>query len=276
MSSERDYDDSLSQAIYQIRDAVYDNYQAAYVVGTGIILYTLFFHDLILLAGSWLAIIALGFLLEPCVNPHNRRYGWGLVKGEASLGMKVALTFDDGPGPDTGALLDLLAQHQVKATFFCIGTQAKLHPQLVERIAREGHVVGNHTQNHCSLLAASPTRGAREIAEGQATLGKILAEPPRLFRHPYGFRAPWTHSQLKKAGLTSILWSVNPRDFQNPGSSTITERVLSAIHPGAVVLLHDGLEGRLQTLEAVAQLIPKLREQGYEFVTVDQLLPVRS
>ena len=265
--------DSLSQALIRVRDWVYDNYQIAYLVGTGIILHSLLYFHPVALVLSWLAVAGLGFALEPCVNPHNLRYGWGLVKGDPTRGLTVALTFDDGPGPETGRLLDLLRRHEVKATFFCIGAQAVRYPEVVERISKEGHTLGNHTQTHRSLLSASPSQGAAEIADAQATLVRMLGKAPRLFRHPFGFRAPWTHAQLKKAGLTSVLWSVNPRDFQNPGPSVIVDRVMSALHPGAIVLLHDGREEREQTLEAVDQLIPRMREQGYRFVTAEELLP---
>ena len=120
-------------------------------------------------------------------------------------------------------------------------------------------------------MLANSLDAQREISRAQDVFLAAGATRPLHFRHPFGFRAPWTQFHVKAASVQPVFWSINPRDFQNPGAKTIVKRVLTAIHPGAIVLLHDGREGRAQTLEALKLLVPKLREQGYQFLRVDEL-----
>lgn len=269
----KEYDDDVSQGLYRLRDWVYTNYHTAYILGTGILLFHMFYPRLFLFLGLWGAAIGLGFFLEPCVEPTNVLYGGGLVKGSPSQGMTVALTFDDGPGPDTPAVLDALQELGIKATFFCIGEQVEEYPETVRRIQAEGHLLGNHTYSHRNLMLANSIDAQSEISRAQEAFVAAGVERPAYFRHPFGYRAPWTQFHVKAASVKPVFWSLNPRDFQNPGAKTICARVVAAIHPGAIVLLHDGREHRGQTVEALRRLVPKLREQGYEFVRVDQLQP---
>lgn len=260
--------DLITDLWEQLRDWVFENYRTAYMVGTWTIVYTLTFPAIHWTVLLWLVTLGIGWLLEPCVDPQNLRYGKALVEGKHG----VALTFDDGPSvPVTGQLLDLLARENVKATFFLIGENASRHPELVQRMAAEGHLVGNHTQTHANLLTLSRAAGHAELEMGGRTIASALGEPPRYFRPPFGFRYPWTFRSARSLGQEPVLWSLNPRDFHDPGPEAIVKRVLAAAKQGSIILLHDGPDHREQTLAAVEQLIPKLREQGLSFVRLDEM-----
>lgn len=260
--------DLITRGWEQLRDWVFDNYRTAYMVGMWTIIYTATFPAIHYTVVLWLISLAVGWMLEPCLDPQNLRYGKAMVEGKQGL----ALTFDDGPSPPvTAQLLDLLARENVKATFFLIGESASRHPELVRRMAAEGHLVGNHTQTHPNLLTLSKAAGHAELETGGRSIASALGEPPRYFRPPFGFRYPWTFKSARSLGQEPVLWSLNPRDFHDPGVDVIVQRVLEGVKVGSIILLHDGPENREQTLEAVARLIPALRERGFEFVRLDEM-----
>ena len=257
--------DPLTRAIHQARDWTYENYHWAYLAGTAVLCNSLFFPNPAHTIYAWLTCVVLGAVLEPCVNPYRQIYGSNL--GRLTEG--VALTFDDGPSEDTPALLDLLKAEGVKATFFVIGSQIEKHPDIVRRIAAEGHTLGNHTASHPNLMICTPGRTRRELERVQQQVQELTGQKPTWWRPPFGFRSPWTQPVASRLGLRCALWTINPRDFQNPGASVIVERVMSAVDKGVIVLLHDGLEKRGQTLEATRELIHKLKEQGIRFKRLD-------
>jgi peptidoglycan/xylan/chitin deacetylase (PgdA/CDA1 family) len=257
--------DPLTRAIYQIRDWTYENYHWAYLAGTAALCNSIFYPNPAHTIYAWLLCVLLGAVLEPCVNPYRQVYGKGL--GRVSSG--VALTFDDGPSEDTPALLELLKQEGVKATFFVIGSQIEKHPEIVRRIAAEGHLIGNHTYSHPNLMICTPQRTRQELERVQKQLQELTGQKPTWWRPPFGFRSPWTQAVAARLGLKCALWTVNPRDFQDPGSLVIVERIMAALDKGVIVLLHDGLEKRGQTLEATRELIGRLKEQGVRMVTLD-------
>ncbi len=253
----------------RLRDWVYDNYHWAYLAGTGVLCQSLFFPSRKLTLAAWAGCAALGVVLEPCVNPYRQVYGRSLWRLSEEH-QQVALTFDDGPDQDTPALLDLLAELKVQANFFCIGQQIERHPEVVRRILAEGHLLGNHTYSHPNLMTCSPSRTRQELQRVQDLVLELTGETPRFWRPPFGFRAPWTMPMASQLGLESVLWSINPRDFHDPGSDVICQRCLEPLAAGAILLLHDGIGPRPQTLQAVAQLVPQLRERGYALVRLDQ------
>ena len=261
--------DPIRKSFHAIRDWTYDHYHYAYALGTGLICQSLFEPSKKAAALSWMGSLAIGALLEPCVNPHRQVYGTSLWRLSPDH-PEVALTFDDGPGEDTPALLDLLAEQQVKANFFCIGQQIEKHPELLLRIAAEGHMIGNHTYSHPNLMLRSPSQTHHELEKVQDLVQQICGLAPTFWRAPFGFRAPWTHGVARRLNLKSALWSINPRDFQDPGSEVIVSRTTEFLEPGVIVLLHDGLRARQQTVEATRRLIPMLREKDYRFVRLDQ------
>jgi peptidoglycan-N-acetylglucosamine deacetylase len=170
----------------------------------------------------------------------------------------VALTFDDGPWADTPAVLDLLAQYHVKATFCVIGRQVAAHAALVRRIVADGHTLCNHTWSHDEMLR---TRSVERIrAELQQTNDAIHAVVPtaviRYFRNPGGNFSPLTVSIAASMGMTSIYWSVDPQDWRGPGVQSIINNVLTHTVPGSIVLMHDGAGP--QTVAALRTILPSL------------------
>lgn len=258
--------DPLTQQILKLRDWTYDNYHWAYLAGTAILCNSLFFPDPAHTIYAWLTCVVIGALLEPCVNPYRQLYGKSLGKVPSG----VALTFDDGPSQDTPALLDLLKAEGVKATFFLIGSQIEKYPETVKRIAAEGHQLGNHTGSHPNLMLCTPQRTRRELERVQQQIQQLTGQKPSFWRPPFGFRSPWTQSVAGQLGLRCALWTLNPRDFQDPGTEVIVQRTMDGLEQGAIVLLHDGLEKRAQTLEATRQLIRLLKEKEFRFVRLDQ------
>lgn len=258
--------DPLTEQIYKLRDWTYENYHWAYLAGTAVICNSLFFPDPAHTIYAWLTCVAAGAVLEPCVNPYRQIYGKSLGR----LASGVALTFDDGPSEDTLALLDLLKAEGVKATFFVIGRQIEKYPEIVRRIAAEGHQLGNHTYSHPNLMLCDPTRTRRELEQVQQQIQELTGQKPTLWRPPFGFRAPWTQPVAAQLGLRCALWTTNPRDFQDPGTEVIVKRVMGAVDKGVIVLLHDGLQNRGQTLQATREIIHRLKEQGIAMVRLDE------
>lgn len=184
-------------------------------------------------------------------------------------GTTVALTFDDGPHPKhTEQVLAVLRDKGVTATFCVVGNQASTYPELVEAIAKDGHVLCNHTVSHDMSL-----RFKREgviAAELDDTQTAILRAAPdaeiRFFRAPGGNFADNLNDAAVARGLTPLGWSVDTNDWRKPGADAIRDNVLSHVHPGAVVLLHDGGGDRSQTVAALPDIIDGLVEGGYTFV----------
>ncbi|RIV38881.1 polysaccharide deacetylase family protein [Micromonospora radicis] len=175
---------------------------------------------------------------------------------------QVALTFDDGPDPNwTPKVLDRLKAAKVKATFCVVGTQVRKHPELVRRIAREGHQLCNHSWNHDFDLARRPVAEIRaDLVRTNREIRRAVpdAEVP-FYRQPGG---RWTAEVVKVAkrlGMRSLHWTVDPKDWARPTAATIEKRVERAARPGAVVLLHDGGGNRAATLAACRKLIAALK-----------------
>lgn len=262
----------------KIRDWVHENYQAAYCLGTGALTLAAWalcpqkYRKTSAFLGAYSAILSLGALLEPCVNVTSSLYGEVLSYGSRQ-GHKIALTFDDGPHPlNTPLILDILARENVKASFFCVGQNVLEFPKLVQRTKAEGHLIGSHSFSHCNFLGCTPSRARREIVEGGLALETILGEKTRYYRPPYGMRYPWNLKDGSRLRQLAVLWSNCPRDWQLPGATVIAQRVVSQAKPGDIVLLHDGGGDREQTAQALPLIIAGLRERGFEFVRVDELL----
>ncbi|MEG0797217.1 MAG: polysaccharide deacetylase family protein [Acidaminococcaceae bacterium] len=217
-----------------------------------------------------------GTFLLLAVLPGNSFYGPVLTTLPAK-GKVVALTFDDGPYPPyTEAVLAVLQEEQVPATFFVVGENASLHPQIVREMVAAGHQVGTHTYHHVDLLRLSPQAVRAELAQGVAALTQITGQKPTLLRPPHGFKDYNVLQAAQELGLQVVNWSVIPRDWTNPGANVIVERVVSQVQPGSIVLLHDGdspakISSREQTVVALPLIIARLRAEGYSFVTVGQL-----
>jgi len=190
-------------------------------------------------------------------------------------GRAVALTFDDGPNPDaTPTILDALAARGVKATFFILGRHAERWPELVARIAREGHSIGNHGYYHRKLHFKSPAYVRDDLRLGTERIETAAGFRPVLFRAPHGFRSPWVTPIAKSLGQRTVGWSLGVWDSDRPGVEAIAERTIGGARPGSILLLHDG-DGydpdgdRMQTAQAVPIIVDRLMEQGFRFSLLD-------
>jgi peptidoglycan-N-acetylglucosamine deacetylase len=187
----------------------------------------------------------------------------------------IAMTFDDGPSAEnTPRLLEMLRQRNIKATFFLIGQNAATNPDLVRRILAEGNEVGNHSWTHPQLSKLSDDRVTAEITKTQDAIKQASGFTPTILRPPYGAITPrqraWIESQF---GLNIILWSVDPFDWKRPGASVITQRILSQVRPGAIILSHDIHK---QTVDAMPATLDGLIAKGYKFATVSQLIAMNK
>lgn len=180
---------------------------------------------------------------------------------------KVALTFDDGPHPEyTPKLLDALKERGVKATFFLIGKNAKVHPEIVKRIADEGHVIGNHTMNHAEITKMSDADAFFEIDENRKLLEGIIGMPIEYMRPPFG---AWQKSLENKVNALPVLWSVDPLDWTTENTEEIVRRVIEEVEDDDIILLHDYYKS---SVEAAIRIVDILQAEGYDFVSVDELI----
>ena len=181
------------------------------------------------------------------------------------------MTFDDGPQEKlTPKLLDLLAQHHVKATFFVIGQNVAEHPEIVARAAREGHEIGNHSWSHPNLAKMSEESIRRQLRQTDDAIRDAIGRRPTLMRPPYGNlttrQKQWVHQEF---GYRIILWDVDPFDWKRPGPAVICNRIMTETRPGSIVLSHDIHAG---TIQAMPDTLNQLEAKGYKFVTVSELI----
>jgi peptidoglycan-N-acetylglucosamine deacetylase len=187
----------------------------------------------------------------------------------------VALTFDDGPHPqNTPRLLDMLRQRNIKATFYVIGRNVDMYPAIVRRTVAEGHEIGNHTYTHRLLTKLGDTELLGEMNRTRDSIARAAGVQPRTMRPPYGALAPrqrdLVHSQF---GYPTVLWSVDPRDWQRPGPSVVASRIVSGSTNGAIILAHDL---HAPTVDAMPATLDGLLRKGFRFVTVSQMIALQE
>src|SRR5438105_9234618 len=186
-------------------------------------------------------------------------------------GPYIAMTFDDGPSATlTPKLLDLLAAHHIKATFFVIGENVAEHPEIVARAAREGHEIGNHSWSHPNLAKMSEEGVRSQLRRTDDAIKSATGVRPTLLRPPYGSitarEKRWIHDEF---GYQIILWDVDPYDWKRPGPALVRNRILKETQPGSIVLSHDIHPG---TIEAMPSTFDALKAKGFKFVTVSELI----
>ena len=211
-------------------------------------------------------------------RPGSRALGRAVVRGPRD-GARAAITFDDGPGPTTPAVLDALGDEGVRATFFVLGRQAERHPEVVRRIVAEGHQLASHGYDHGILIfrgaahVEDQLRRAERAVEAAAGPGAMS----RVFRAPHGFRGPATALGVRRAGYRMAAWTHGVFDTAEPGPAAIARRAAQALAPGAILLLHDA-DGwapehpRQQTADALPEICRSARARGLELVTLDELV----
>lgn len=186
----------------------------------------------------------------------------------------IALTFDDGPHPAyTLRLLAELHSLNVAATFFVVGRQVEKYPDLLRAIYDGGYEIGNHTYDHCSLIKVPPSYVPTELIACGSAVRAVTGISPHLFRPPGGEFDKTVAEEAEELGYQTVLWTDDPGDFAKPPADVILRRTLARAAPGGIILLHDGIE---QTMSVLPQLVATLRQQGYEFVTMDELIRQRA
>ena len=194
----------------------------------------------------------------------------------------VALTYDDGPNPPyTEAMLDMLAQHDVKATFFPKGRNMEAFPESVQNIVDAGHEIGNHSDFHKPMISLFEVDVLEEVVRVNTLIEKYIDRQSTLFRPPYGAQGPGLKMALNRLGMTSVLMSTHGLDWEESDPQVIADSVLKNIEPGSIILLHDGhgdvddpneQASRAASVAATGIIIETLQAQNYRFATVGEML----
>ena len=209
--------------------------------------------------------------------PRSQVFGETFI-GKPGSGKQLALTYDDGPNdPDTPRLLDILAKHNVKATFFLIGNYVRQRPDIVRRIVAEGHEVGNHTFLHPVLSLCDGTNVRGELEQCEKALKDAGVPDVKWFRPPFGARRPATMRIARAMGYTPVMWSVWCFDWKATTADRVEAHAVKGITGGDVILLHDGGHKRFGTdrshsVEATDRILRRYKDRGFEFVTVGEMM----
>ncbi len=209
--------------------------------------------------------------------PSGQWYG-PTFKGLPGRPKQLALTYDDGPNdPYTLRLLEVLARHNVSATFFLIGRYARQRPQIVRDIAGAGHIIGNHTYSHPALLFETTPQIRAQISECHQAITDAVGEYSNLFRPPFGARRPAVLRVARSMGFKPVMWNVTGYDWNARSVEKIEKNVARQIRGGDVILLHDGGHvdmgtDRSLSITATDRLIARYKSDGYEFVTVPEMM----
>lgn len=180
---------------------------------------------------------------------------------------KVALTFDDGPSPIwTEPLLDGLKERGIKASFFVTGENVEAYPGIVKRMKEEGHLIGNHTFSHIQLSSVNRTAALEEIKKTNEAIYNCTGAYPEFIRPPFGAMEKGMEKQLD---MMMVLWDVDPLDWCQSSAVCITKSVIKNVKDHSIILLHDQYES---SVKAALQIVDTLQKEGYEFVTVDEIL----
>lgn len=187
----------------------------------------------------------------------------------------IAITFDDGPQPqNTPRLLDMLRARNIKATFYMVGSNVELYPQVVRRVVAEGHEIGNHSYSHRLLSKLSDSEVRSELTRTRDAIVRAAGVSPRSLRPPYGGmlqrQREWVNAEF---GYPIILWSVDPLDWKRPGPAAVSSRILAGTTSGSIILAHDL---HAQTVDAMPATLDGLLRRGFKFVTVSQLLAMKG
>ena len=215
--------------------------------------------------------------MAPTAQWYGRTFK-GLSRGSKQL----ALTYDDGPNdPHTLRLLEVLAKHEVRATFFLVGRYVQQRPDLAREILKAGHAVGNHTFTHPLLTLKNAAEVRQELTGCNQAVQEAVGELPYLFRPPFGGRRPSVLRIARELGLEPIMWNVTGYDWNAPPAAAIEQKVSKQIRGGNVILLHDGGHkqmgaDRSQTVLATDHLIAKYKSEAYEFATIPQMMEGKS
>jgi peptidoglycan/xylan/chitin deacetylase (PgdA/CDA1 family) len=203
----------------------------------------------------------------------------GIVISEAKLPPEkkvIALTFDDGPWPNTTAkVLDILKKNRIKSTFFVVGQNVKNYPDLTKQIVADGHIIANHTWHHW-YHHMNAQAAAYEVANTGDIIYQTTGVRTSLFRPPGGIMNNGVAAYAKNNKYAVIMWSADSMDYSRPAVPRLMNNIFREAKPGGIVLMHDGGGDRSHTVKALPEIISRFRKQGYEFVTVPELLEMQD
>ncbi len=210
-----------------------------------------------------IGVLSVFFMEEPAVVVSSSEID------NSEIRPKIALTFDDGPSDMEGGtdyLLDGLKEREVVATFFVLGSRAEANPLIMTRLHEEGHLIGNHTYSHVDLSAVSEEVIVEELTKTNEIIESITFEKVEFVRPPYG---SWNEEDLELFGMIPVLWTVDSLDWTTSNVEEIVKNVVTEVEENDIILMHDCYQS---SAEAAFQIIDILKAEGYEFVTVDELL----
>lgn len=219
-------------------------------------------------AGSFIktgVLLTLSFLL--CVPGVINYRAREVAASNMSDSKKIAITFDDGPHPYyTEQLLDGLKERGVKATFFVMGKHVEENPDVIKRMSEEGHLIGNHTYSHIQLNKNNGEAFKEELIRTNELIEELIGQEVQYVRPPYG---SWDKKFEQELNMFPVMWTIDPLDWCSDNAACIAQKVTSKAKENAIILMHDEYKS---TVTAALQVIDQLQEEGYEFVTVDELL----
>ncbi len=243
----------------------------------------------ILPLGTSIVAACAGAIAYCAIYPRSQLFGTTLCRTNAPR--KLAITFDDGPNPSlTPKLLDLLAKHNARATFFLIGKYVRECPDIVRETVARGHLVANHTDTHPNLFWLSPGVIRAELLRCREAIDTVAGFPPRWFRPPYGYRNPWVVKTAAELSMRTVMWTLIPGDWKprpveklisnlQPIATRARQNPSAAQATGDVLCLHDGGHraqnaDRTHTLQALEHWLPRWRDAGLEFVTIEEAVRI--
>jgi len=221
------------------------------------------------------SLAAASFAGYHAMAPGSQLYGKTLVRGANPR--HLALTYDDGPNdPHTLRLLEVLAKHEVRATFFLVGRYVQQRLQIVRDLVQAGHVIANHTFTHPNLTLCSALQTKIQLEECNRAIEDAAGQSPKLFRPPFGGRRPLTLRIARELGLEPVMWSVTGWDWEAKPATYVEGKVTGQVKGGDIILLHDGGHremgaDRSQTVIATDNLVARYKGEGYQFVTVPEM-----
>ena len=216
---------------------------------------------------SWLFLFLCAFLVSGKESASN------VYHAHENSGMKIALTFDDGPHPYlTPKILDVLKKYKVHATFFLVGENVKNYPDLAERILKEGHEIGNHTYTHGRVSERSFFEMRKEIELCESAIYEQTDYKTKIFRPPEGFLDDKIRAISKEMDYSVILWNIDTKDWAHATPQAICQNITEHISPGSIILMHDYISFDSPTPEALELFLPILLERGYQFSVVSDLI----
>lgn len=216
-----------------------------------------------------------GLIVYASFNPRLCIYSVARAKTNDKV---IALTFDDGPSePVTAQVLNILKQKGVKATFFVVGVNVRRHPEIAGQIVADGHVIANHSDTHSFFMVRRSRSVLVNVQNAQDAIRAATSKRPHFYRPPFGFRTLWGARAIVRDGYCVVTWDDMTFDYWGLSPERIVRNIVRRARPGGIIVLHDGNEAkaaapRQNVVAALPQIIDKLQEQGYSFVTLDQLL----